>query len=146
MYNWAGKLRTIDLTRGGTTFAHHADIESGAVTIFNQLAGEQNLAGLPPDRFSERTAYYLGELNALHPFREGNGRAQREFVSQVAQANGYSTNWDNVSQAEMLEAAIESFSGDSLKLAQIIHENMAEAERPVDQIEQAHRQGPDGER
>ena len=75
------------------------------------------------ERFSHRTADYLGELNALHPFREGNGGSQREFIGDVAEANGYSIAWENVSQSKTLAAAIEFFRGDS-KLAQLIREHL----------------------
>jgi cell filamentation protein len=83
VYEWAGELRTIDISKGGHLFAHHTHIQSAAATIFKQLAEEKHLAGLGPDDFSRRAAHYLGELNALHPFREGNGRAQREFASHL---------------------------------------------------------------
>jgi len=41
------------------------------------LHGESLLRGLPRDVFTERLTYHLAEVNAVHPFREGNGRAQR---------------------------------------------------------------------
>ena len=73
LYEWAGQLRTVDISKGGNQFAFHGRIESAAATIFQQLAKEDHLIGLGPEAFSDRAAYYLGELNALHPFREGNG-------------------------------------------------------------------------
>jgi len=128
VYEWAGELRNIDISKGGSKFAHHGHLESAAAPVFKELAKENNLAGLDPERFSERAAHYVGELNALHPFREGNGRAQREFIGHVAQANGYSIAWENVSQPRMLEATIESFRGDSSKLALLIREILATRE------------------
>jgi fido (protein-threonine AMPylation protein) len=95
VYAWAGQLRTIDISKGGNRFAHHGFIAGAAASIFAGLAVEKYLAGLAPDAFSDRAAHYLGELNALHPFREGNGRAQREFISHLAQANGYYIAWEN---------------------------------------------------
>jgi cell filamentation protein len=68
-------------------------------------------------------------LNALHPFREGNGRAQREFVSHLAHATGYYIAWENVSRADMLQASIESFRGDTSKLAAIIRDNLHPLDR-----------------
>ena len=82
--------------KGGNRFANHMQIESAAAPIFQQLAKENYLAGLRVEVFSHRAAYYLGELNALHPFREGNGRAQREFISHLAQANDYYVAWENM--------------------------------------------------
>ncbi len=96
-----------------------------AAQIFLQLAKENHLAGLDSDAFSDRAAYYLGELNALHPFREGNGRAQREFVSHLAHANGYYVAWENIGAAELLAASIASFHGDRSKLAEFIGQNLS---------------------
>ena len=80
IYAWAGRLRTIDISKGGNFFALHAHLASTAGTIFKDIADEKHLAGLRPLDFSLRAAHYLGELNALHPFREGNGRTQRELI------------------------------------------------------------------
>jgi cell filamentation protein len=129
VYEWAGQLRTVDISKGGHRFAHHGHIASAAAPIFNQLAAEKHLAGLSPAAFSDRAAYFLGELNALHPFREGNGRAQRELVSHLAHATGYYIALENVSPADMLQASIESFPGDTSKLAAIIRDNLHPLDR-----------------
>ena len=125
VYEWAGQLRTIDIAKGGNQFAHHAYVASAAAPIFQQLAKENSLAGLDAASFGDRAAYYPGELNALHPFREGNGRAQREFISHLAHTNGYYVAWENVPGPDMLTAAIESFKGDTRRLAAIIRENLS---------------------
>jgi len=129
LYEWAGQLRTIDISKGGNRFANHMMIESAAVPIFQQLARENHLAGLGAEAFSNRGAYYLGELNALHPFREGNGRAQREFISHLAHANGYYIAWENMAPADLLAASIASFHGDISKLAGLIRLNLSALER-----------------
>ena len=95
LYEWAGQLRTIDISKGNNHFAHYAHLESVAAEIFAKLSGENHLAGSSSGAFSRSAAYYLGELNALHPFREENGRAQREFISHLAQANGCLTDLGN---------------------------------------------------
>ena len=124
VYEWAGQLRTVDISKGGHLFAHHGHIASAAKPVFEQLAAEKHLIGLSLSAFSERAAYFLGELNALHPFRDGNGRAQREFVSLLAQAAGYYIAWQNVTRANMLQASVESFRGNTSKLAEIIRRNL----------------------
>jgi fido (protein-threonine AMPylation protein) len=129
VYEWAGELRTIDISKGGHLFAHHNHIQSAAAPVFKELTAERHLTGLEPPAFSERAAHYLGEINALHPFREGNGRAQREFISHLAQNSGYYIAWENVKPAEMLDASIQSFKGDTSKLAAIIRENISRRDR-----------------
>jgi cell filamentation protein len=128
LYEWAGEVRTIDIGKGGNQFAHHPRIESAAGPIFQRLAKENHLAGLGPEAFSDRAAYYLGELNALHPFREGNGRAQREFISHLAHATGYYVAWESISPAELLAASIASFHGDTSGLAGFIRRNLSALE------------------
>lgn len=134
VYEWAGQLRTVDISKGGGLFAHHAHIGSAAAPIFKQLAEEKHLAGLDRAKSSDRAAHYFAELKALHPFREGNGRAQREFVSHLAHAAGYYLAWENVKPRDMLQASIESFQGDTLKLASLIRENLT----PLDNASARH--------
>src|SRR5579862_4780896 len=100
----------------------HADRKRRRVHL--PAARKRNLAGLGPEGFSERAAYYLGERNALHPFRKGNGRAQREFISHLAHANGYYVAWENISPAELLAASIASFHGDNSELAGFIRRSL----------------------
>jgi cell filamentation protein, protein adenylyltransferase len=121
LYEWAGQLRTVDISKDGSVFAHHAYLYSSATQIFKKLADERALAGLNAGDFSVRAAYYFAELNALHPFREGNGRTQREFLSHLAHANGYYLAWEGLKQHEMTEASIESFVGETSKLTGLVH-------------------------
>lgn len=65
-------------------------------------------SGLDKKNLAKRLAYYLAELNVLHPFREGNGRALREFIRQLALKNGYLLNLQNVNPKDMLNACIKS--------------------------------------
>jgi cell filamentation protein, protein adenylyltransferase len=125
IYEWAGEPRTIDISKGGHMFAHHTHIQSAAAPIFRQLAEEKHLAELDPDAFSRRAAHYLGELNALHPFREGNGRTQREFISQLATAKGYYIAWENVKRETMLQSSIASFKGDVSPLTALIRDSLS---------------------
>jgi len=128
LYEWAGQLRVVDISKNSHRFAHHAHIARAAGAIFEKLAGERCLAGLDVGALSSRTAYYFGEINALHPFREGNGRAQREFFSRLVSTSGYYMAWENVMPDEMLRASIESFNGDLSRLTAILRENLLEPE------------------
>jgi cell filamentation protein len=124
LYEWAGQLRTVDISKNGYMFAHYAHIPSASALLFKKLEEEKYLAVLDVDAFSSRLAYYLGEINALHPFREGNGRSQREFISLLAHLNGYYIAWELMKPSDLLQASIESFSGDLSKLTGILRSNI----------------------
>ena len=125
VYAWAGEIRDIDLAKGNSYFANHTHIVSASRPIFTKLATEGYLTGLDAEAFSERAAYYLGEINALHPFREGNGRAQREFINHLAYRNGFSIAWDGITQEDMIQASIESHhTGDTTRFVHFIRDNL----------------------
>jgi cell filamentation protein len=110
IFAWAGEFRTLNISKGGNLFAHAPFIESELHRILGQLAGEKHLTGLTPSRFAERAAYYLGEINAIHPFREGNGRTQREFIRELGLKAGYEVDWSITTREEMIEASRVSHS------------------------------------
>ena len=124
VYEWAGKIRTVDISRGNSRFANVRFIESAASDIFNKLARENWLRGLDADTLSKRLAHYLSEINALHPFREGNGRVQRIFISQLSQSAGYQLDYSDLEQEQIYRAMELAFNGDELGLAELILEHL----------------------
>jgi fido (protein-threonine AMPylation protein) len=126
VYEWAGQVREVNISKGDTKFLPHHLIERGAHSIFSELKQNNYLKGLASDDFSKNAGYYLGEINHIHPFREGNGRTQREFINQLANHNGYHIEWKNVSQRQMVEASIEADKGNVKPLAVLIHENLSD--------------------
>lgn len=92
LYNWAGRYRTEDMVKGGSMFCRAAYLPAESRRIFAELEQESFLQGAsqwPRQRFAQRLAYYQGELIALHPFYELNGRITRLFFDLIAIANGY---------------------------------------------------------
>ncbi len=124
VYDWAGKIRTVDISRGNSRFANVRFIESAANDIFNKLARENWLRDLDTDALSKRLAHYLSEINALHPFREGNGRVQRIFISQLSQSAGYQLDYSDLEQEQIYLAMELAFNGDESILANLILEHL----------------------
>ncbi|QIW16666.1 cell filamentation protein Fic [Pasteurellaceae bacterium RH1A] len=106
IYPWAGEIRQISISKGTSYFAMPDRIEAEAQKLFAKLSGENYLKGLSKEVLAERLAFYLGEINVLHPFREGNGRTQRIFIVQLAQQAGYVLHFQDISAEEMIEASI----------------------------------------
>jgi cell filamentation protein len=114
IYEWAGQIRTVAIAKGAM-FCLPQYLESSAAIIFREfreLHDEDCLRGLRRDMFVGRLAYYLGEVNALHPFREGNGRAQRAFFAQLARDAGFTIAWQHLDAARNVEASVAIMRGD----------------------------------
>ncbi|HZM81304.1 MAG TPA: Fic family protein [Candidatus Limnocylindrales bacterium] len=111
VYPWAGQIRTVQIFKD-TGFCLPQNIESYAATEFAKLARENYLRGLARDEFTKRLAYYHAEVNEIHPFREGNGRAQRAFLWQLASEAGYDLDWTAVEAEDNINAAMAAHKGD----------------------------------
>ena len=120
VYEWAGQLRTVDISKGNSRFGNCGMIEGYLGQQLAKISGENFLIGLPPERFIERLAHYMGEINAAHPFREGNGRVQRAFCAQMAEQAGYFMDFNEVGREEMYAAMIASFHGDNKPLESLL--------------------------
>lgn len=96
VFDWAGRLREVDIYRGDTRFCHFAYIEKEGNALMQALEEERYLAGLDRPAFIARLAHYYCEINVLHPFRLGNGLAQRIFFEQLAIHAGYVLDWQDI--------------------------------------------------
>ncbi|HMG61494.1 MAG TPA: Fic family protein [Streptosporangiaceae bacterium] len=112
IYAWAGQIRTVGIANGGL-FCLPPYIESAAAEVFRALRSESLLRDLDREAFVARLAYYLGEVNAIHPFREGNGRTQRAFFQQLAREAGYALDWQHLDAARNIEAPAAIMRGDA---------------------------------
>ena len=120
VYEWAGDFRTVNISKSGDPFAFSEHIVSSLDKTFAELNRERHLSGSDLDRLARRGAYYLGEINAIHPFREGNGRTQREFIRELGVNNGLTIDWRRVTQEEMIEASRRSLRVDNAGLEQVM--------------------------
>jgi cell filamentation protein len=108
IYNWAGKIRTVDIQKNAKSseyFLIVSKITDASNYVFQELAKENGLKGLTKEEFTERLAYFYDQLNYIHPFREGNGRTQRVFWGRVARDAGYELDWSLVIGNENDEAS-----------------------------------------
>ncbi len=122
LYDWAGQLRSVDISKGATRFANVMQIEREAKLLFSHLQAENLLLGLPLPQFVERIAHYYGELNVIHPFRDGNGRAQRLFFELLAINAGYTFHWNRISADDWLQANIAAYYCKPLPLQQLMYQ------------------------
>jgi cell filamentation protein len=120
VYDWAGQNRTTNISKGSSLFAAPDMIDGYArSTVFKGIEDDHYLENMEKNVFAARLAYHYSEINALHPFREGNGRSTRHFITQLAKHAGYDLDYAKVGQAEWNAAARESFMGELESMTQI---------------------------
>jgi len=133
VYDWAGQLRrntgTMTKQREAGNVISYGDsvyVEPALSKVFAELAWEMQLKGLPANRFALRAAFYYGEIDAIHPFREGNSRTLRKFFGDLAEEAGYKIDWTSASRTEeqrrqiFLARDLAVMRGDPSLLASII--------------------------
>jgi cell filamentation protein len=120
LYPWAGELRTVQIAKGGNLFALPEHIGPYLATLFAELAREDRLQGLEREQLVERLTYYYAEINAVHPFREGNGRTQRAFLTRIAKGAGYPIAWARLDAECNIHAARESHRGNNSPLREML--------------------------
>lgn len=108
LYPWAGQLRHVNISKGNQ-FCLAMNLTTYADTLFGKLEREHYLIGCT-ECVPHRMAYYLSEINVLHPFREGNGRTQRLFIEYLAGVAGCQVDFSDVTAREMIVASADSFA------------------------------------
>jgi cell filamentation protein len=131
IYPWAGEIRTVDLAKGGSMFCRPHMIETYAAHVFGTVERGSALRRLGTDkeRFVERLAVHVGDLIALHPFREGNGRATRAFFTQWAGEAGHRIRWADLDPERNVEASKAAMIGQAQPFRELLAELVAPLER-----------------
>ena len=120
VFYWVGKIRTVNIAKMDL-FCLCNFIDSYASEVFGNLKRDNYLQNLDKDTFIVKLADLLSDINALHHFREGNGRTQREFIKYAAALNGYALDYSLIDKDENIIASHEGINGNNDKLVKIIH-------------------------
>lgn len=123
LYDWAGKIRICDIAKRDL-FCLSQYIESYAEGVFKNFEKNNYFISMQYDEKIAALTSLFGDINALHPFREGNGRTQREFINIVARINGLNINFVNIQMDEMIEASHFINSGHEEMLRNLISKNI----------------------
>ena len=135
VYEWAGQLRSTTLAKADyihsgrvTRFTPPELIERELTSVFEKLSAQNFFEGLRRKELSQGIAWLLSEINRIHPFREGNGRAQRQFVRQLCGGLGFKLHFDVVSKERLVQASVQSANGD-LSMMERLTDEISDTER-----------------
>lgn len=112
VYRWAGRYRSVRMAKDGNHFCFPEHIDGQMERLFAWLRNQGGMDPVNADRFVMISARFLGELNAIHPFREGNGRTQLAFLHLLGLRAGHPFNLAQVQRNTFLPAMIASFDGE----------------------------------
>ncbi|EMG6610411.1 Fic family protein [Campylobacter jejuni] len=137
-FHWAGKDRmevglSGFMSKGDSLFCSAEYIHGEAKKIFDNLAKNNYLKNSKDlNHFAKDLANFTSDLNALHPFREGNGRTQRIFLNELAKNAGYKLDLNLISKEKMIEASIEAMECRNGKLEAVIKSNLKNFRQNLD--------------
>lgn len=150
VYAWAGELRTLEIAKGGHQFQFRRFIETGMADVHRRLEKADFLKGLEPQAFAREAGVIMGDVNHVHPFREGNGRAQLQYLKQLSAQAGHPVDLARIDPRRWLEASRSSHGGDYGLMAQEIGRVLKSAQpkrslpQALDQARSAARSERDG--
>ena len=126
IYPSAGEIRNTQASKS-KEFCHPAQIQKMAEEIFQKLSNDNYLRNQTDrDDFINDLAFYMGESEALHPFREGNGRVIRFFFYELIKQSGHDVDWSEADPDRMLEGSIAAIDGDYQPLVDVFEEILIE--------------------
>jgi len=125
VYHWAGQKRTVEISKQGKPFFLTPFFDNGFTYIDTLITDYRRVEPKNKSQLAEKLAALLDSINYLHPFREGNGRTQREFIRVLALEKGYTLNLNPPDNMEVYERYMTgTIEGDVEKLAALILEMM----------------------
>lgn len=135
VYDWAGEIRTVELSKGGNQFQLQGYLETGVAHVHQRIVDANYFQGSSPDRFAAQAGQIIGDLNYAHPFREGNGRTQLQFLKQLGEKAGHEIDLERLDRDRWIEASKRAHEADYEPMARcigetIVSERVQERERP----------------
>ena len=137
IYDWAGQIRVTNINkRGGDPFCDVRDIQRKFDILHRDLKYRNYLKDIESDSiYTKALAKYYADLNYIHPFREGNGRTQRIFVSQLCELSGRQLDFSRASRDELIQASVAGMQQDYSLMYDLFHKmviNSDQFEKEID--------------
>jgi len=130
IYAWAGKRRIVEISKDGKQFFPTSQFDNAFRYIDQLIADFKKIPGENKNQLADKLAEILDNLNYLHPFREGNGRTQREFLRLLALEKGLTLNLNPPDNKSVYERYMKGTIESEVKtLAELIFELIDENEK-----------------
>ncbi len=125
IYEWAGEIRTVEISKGAQQFQFRQYIQTGMAEVHRRLTRSRFLADLSRADFAGQVAVIVGDINYIHPFREGNGRTQLQYLKLLAERAGHALDLQRLDSTAWVGASQLSHATDYSLMAQLIERALA---------------------
>ena len=112
IFEWAGEIRETEISKGKSQFQFRQYIETGMADVHRRIKTHNYLKNLSPDLFAELAGEIMGDINYVHPFREGNGRAQMQYLKQMTEQAGHGIDLTLIEKDAWMAASQKAHLGD----------------------------------
>lgn len=120
LYPWAGQLRQVPMSKGSSLFMPPDRLEMGMQDIHNRLKSQNYLKSQERTAFAKEAGVIIGDINHLHPFRDGNGRTQLNYLKQLGQVAGHEIKLENLNAKQWIEASKSAHVGNYDQMSRAI--------------------------
>jgi cell filamentation protein len=118
VYDWAGQVRTVNISKDGKPF-FDGEFFSNAFKFIDSLIIEYyQIDENKVKEIAQKLAEILDTINFLHPFREGNGRTQREFLRILALEKGFRLNLNPPDNKDVYDRYMKGTIGSDVSILQ----------------------------
>ncbi|MGH6863157.1 MAG: Fic/DOC family protein [Methylocella sp.] len=120
VYDWAGEIRTVEISKGGHQFIFRQYIQNGMADVHRRIVAANYFEGAARETFAVEAGSIMGDVNYVHPFRDGNGRAQLFYLKQLSLAAGHPLDLDHIDSVAWIEASKRAHQADYDSMTQAI--------------------------
>jgi len=120
VYEWAGEIRTVEISKGGSQFQFRQYIDTGMTDVHRRIKAHNYLKNLAAEQFADIAGEIMGDINYVHPFREGNGRTQLQYLKQLAEQAGHSIDLTAIEKDAWMNASRKAHLGDYQSMSRCI--------------------------
>jgi len=112
VFDWAGDIRSVEIKKGGSQFQFRQYIETGMADVHRRIVSHGYLKNLSKHNFADLAGEIMGDVNYGHPFREGNGRTQMQYLKQLAEQAGHSIDLTQIDRDLWMRSSRQAHLGD----------------------------------
>ncbi len=127
IYAWAGEIRTVEISKGSSQFQFRQYIDTGMADVHRRLVQADFLTGMERHHFAAKAAQIIGDVNYVHPFREGNGRTQLHYLKQLAAKAGHPLDLTKIDATGWIEASIDANRAQYDRMAAVLDDALQQS-------------------